>query len=56
MEDWMWLLATAGGALILGIAIYFGRMRSKSHHPDAATQQKSDERTRELYEKAEENR
>lgn len=56
MGDWMWLFATAGGALILGIAILYGRSRSKSHHPSATTQQKSDERTRELYENADENR
>ena len=56
MDDWMWLFATAGGALILGIAILLGRTRGKSYHQSAATKRKSDERTRELYEKAEENR
>lgn len=56
MEDWMWLFATAGGALILGIAILFGRIRSKSHHPSSATQKRSEERTRELYEDSKENR
>jgi len=52
MDDWLWLFATAGGAAILGLAIYYGVLRSKTHRPTRGTQMKSEQETRRAYEDA----
>ncbi|WP_210252000.1 hypothetical protein [Sinorhizobium saheli] len=52
--DYLWLLATAGGAFALGAAVAYAIMRQRPLPPAAREAQKR--KVEELYEKSPENR
>ena len=47
MEDWFWLFAVAGGALLLGAALAYGVLRQRAL--PASEQDRQNEQVRSLY-------
>ena len=52
----LWLIMTAGGALVLGAAIAYGMRSTQRRRQDPAAQARTDRATRDLYKREEAKR
>jgi hypothetical protein len=56
LAPWLWLLITAGGAALLGLAIAYNMAITRRRRQNAAAQRRTDAATREVYRQEEAER